>query len=151
MRDPQPCTAPTANLLASCLILTERGWGERNTTHKFAPSVIQGERKKTQSSPRFTSPPELQRRKKRHTHIHTRSKGKRDPTCSFIPLSCSLTATWTWAVQRGSIQKVWLQTAEQQPPISNVHVTLAWHFFLLDDLKAPQKFSSPPLTSVKPE
>lgn len=57
----------------------------------------------------------------------------------------------TWAVQRGSIEKVWLRTAEQQPLISNVHVTLAWHFFLLDGLGASQKFSSPPLTSVKLE
>lgn len=31
-------------------------------------------------------------------------------------------------MQRGGIQKVWLRIAEQQPPVSNVRVTLARHF-----------------------
>ena len=103
--------------------------GERNTTHKFAQSVIQGEREKNAVVSKIYEPPwATAQKKQRHTHIHPRSEGKHDPTCSFIPLSCSLTGTWTWAVQRGSIQKVWLWTAEQQPLISNVRVTLAWLF-----------------------
>lgn len=124
--------------------------GERNTTHKFAPSVIQEERKKMQSSPRFMSPPELQLRKtKTHTHIHTKSEGKRDPTCSFIPLSCCLTETWTRAAQKGSVQKVWLQTAEKQPLISNVHFTFAWHFFFSMVCKHHRNLPGPLLTWEK--
>lgn len=59
--------------------------GERNTTHKFAPSVIQGERKKTQSSPRFTSPPELQHRKNKDTHTYTQgAKGNVIPLAALF-------------------------------------------------------------------
>lgn len=129
VRDPLPCTAPTANLLASCLILTEWGWGREIPHINSHNQSYKGEKKKksTVVSKIYEPPWATAQKKQRHTHIHTRSEGKRDPTCSFIPLSCSLTATWAQAVQRGSTQRVWLWTAEQQPRTSNVHVIKAWH------------------------
>lgn len=125
MRDPQPRAAPTADLLASCLVLTERGWGREIPHINSHHHSYRGREKKPSRLQDLRAPLSYSTEKtKTHTHIHTRSEGKRDPTCSFIPLSCSLTATWTWAVRRGSVQKVWLQTAEKRPPISNVRFIL---------------------------
>lgn len=84
VRDPQPCTAPTANLLASCLILTERGWGREIPHINSHHQSYRGRGKKPQSSPRFTSPPELQHRKNKDTHTHTHKE--RRETWSHLQL-----------------------------------------------------------------
>lgn len=151
VRDPQPCTAPTANLPASCLVLTEWGWG-REIPHINSHHQSYRRREKNRSHLQDLRAPlsYSTEKTKTHTHIHTRSKGKRDPTCNFIPLSCSLRATWTWAVQGGSIQKVWLQTAEQQPWLVMCVLHLLGTFPSEWSQSATEIFS-PPLTSVKPE
>ena len=124
---PQPCTAPTADLLASCLILTEWSWGREIPHINSHHQSYRRREKKCSRLQDLWAPLSYSSQKQRHTHIRTKSEGKRDPTCSLIPLSCCLRETWTGAA--GSVQKVWLQRAEKQPLISNVHFTFAWHFF----------------------
>lgn len=86
VRDPLPCTAPIANLLASCLILTEWGWGREIPHINSHNQSYKGEKKKNpQSSPRFTSPPELQHRKNKDTHTYTQGvKGNVIPLAALF-------------------------------------------------------------------
>lgn len=46
---------------------------------------------------------------------------------------------------------MWLQTAEKQPPISNVRFTLAWHFSFWMVSKPHRNLPGPLLTAVGPE
>lgn len=71
VRDPLPCTAPTANLLASCLILTEWGWGREIPHINSHNQSYKGEKKKIHSRLQDLRAPLSYSTEKTKTHTHT--------------------------------------------------------------------------------
>lgn len=71
VRDPLPCTAPIANLLASCLILTEWGWGREIPHINSHNQSYKGEKKKIHSRLQDLRAPLSYSTEKTKTHTHT--------------------------------------------------------------------------------